>query len=108
MTKTEMIECFNNDKDHRELKDQIEKIVNRLSKICNKEVQAGVEESSFYVIDSEYHIFCEKKNIKIKKMFQCFELPIYYIVSCGHEKHYCYNFKQIETAVKLILEKYIK
>ena len=58
MTKSERIKCFENDNGKSELKVWLSKQIARLNKICDKPVRAGVEHSSFYVVDSEYHIFC--------------------------------------------------
>lgn len=102
MKKEELIKCFENDKAQRELKNKVEKIVKELNKNGNIKAYAGVEESSFYVIDSEYHIFYGKKHVTIKKVFQDPWLPNYYIISGGgsRKKSYCYNFKQMETDIK--------
>lgn len=102
MKKAELIKCFEEDKAHRDMKDEIEKIVNELNKASTTKAYAGVEESSFYVIDSEYHIFYGKKHLTIKKELQDPWLPDYYIVSGGgsRKKSYCYNFKQMETDIK--------
>ena len=102
MKKAELIKCFEEDKAHRKLKDEVEKIVKDLNKVGVMKAYAGVEESSFYVIDSEYHIFYDKKHITIKKVEQDPWLPDYYVISGGgsRKKSYCYNFKQMETDIK--------
>jgi hypothetical protein len=101
MKKAELIKCFEEDKAQRELKDEVEKIVKELNRAGVTKAYAGVEESSFYVIDSEYHIFYGKKHITIKKEEQDPWLPDYYIIRGGsHKKSYCYNFKQMEIDIK--------
>lgn len=108
MTKEELIKCFDEDKASRKLKDQISKLVERLNKICDKKVNAGVEVSSYYVIDSEYHIFCGRTHIFIKKEKQDPWLSEYYIVSSYRTKIVAYNLKDMENDVKELLKKHIK
>lgn len=62
MTKSELIKWFENDNGKSELKVWLSKLIARLNKICDKPVRAGVEHSSFYVIDSEYHIFYAERK----------------------------------------------
>ncbi len=102
MTKSELIKCFENDKGTSELKVQLSKLVSRLNKVCDKPVRAGVEHSSFYVLDSEYHIFCGGFHIRVVHEEQDPWLPDEYTVTGGvvRAKGYCYNFSQLEQDIK--------
>ena len=108
MTKEGLIKCFEEDKASRKLKDRISKLVEKLNKICDKKVNAGVEVSSYYVIDSEYHIFCGRTHILIKKEEQDPWLSEYYIVSSYRTKKVAYNLRDMESNVKELLKKHIK
>ena len=102
MTKSELIKCFENDTGKSELKVWISKLVARLNKVCDKPVRAGVEHSSFYVVDSEYHIFCGGFDIRVVREERDAGLPDEYAVTGGavHVKGYCYNFRQLEQDIK--------
>lgn len=102
MTKSELIKCFENDTGKSELKVWISKLVARLNKVCDKPVRAGVEHSSFYVVDSEYHIFCGGFHIRLVREEQDPWLPDEYTVTGGavHVNGYCYNFRQLEQDIK--------
>ena len=102
MTKSELINCFENDKGTSELKVWISKLVSRLNKVCDKSVRAGVEHSSFYVVDSEYHIFCGGFHIRVVREEQDPWLPDEYTVTGGmvRAKGYCYNFSQLEQDIR--------
>lgn len=101
MKKQDLIKCFTEDKANPKLKNTISKIVDKLNKVSNIKIFAGVEESSFYVIDSKYYIFCGRKSITIEKEQQDPWLPDYYIISGGNlrRKSYCYNSKQLENDI---------
>ena len=102
MTKSELIKCFENDMGKSELKVWISKLVARLNKVCDKPVRAGVEHSSFYVVDSEYHIFCGGFHIRLVREEQDPWLPDEYTVTGGmvRAKGFCYNFRQLEQDIK--------
>lgn len=102
MTKSELIKCFENDKGTSELKVWLSKLVSRLNKVCDKLVRAGVEHSSFYVVDSEYHIFCGGFHLRVVREEQDPWLPDEYTVTGGmvRKKGYCYNFSQLEQDIK--------
>lgn len=102
-SKAEMIKWFDEDQENPKLKAYISNLVANLNKDSANQVYAGVEVSSFYVIDSEYHIYCGRTHLVVRKEHQDPWLSDYYVVSKGHKKSNCYNMKQIETAVKELL-----
>lgn len=110
MKKEEMIKCFTEDKGHAELKTKVARLVDKLNKVSTEKIFAGVEVSALYVLDMEYHIFCGRKHITIRKEQQDPWLPDYYKVTGGGTKkpHYCYNTKQLERDIKEILNNFIK
>ena len=105
--KEEMIKCFAEDKGNPKLKAYVSSLVEKLNKDSANKVYAGVEVSSFYVIDSEYHLYCGRRHLVIQKEHQDPWLPDYYVVTHGHKKSYCYNRKQIEHDVKEYFKKYL-
>jgi hypothetical protein len=109
MKKAELIKCFYNDKAQCKFKSAITKIVDNINKISNTKLFVGVENNALYVLDSEYHIFCEKKHLVIRKEEQDPWLPNYYVIKGGgiRRKNYCYNFTQLENDIKERLSKLI-
>ena len=110
MKKEEMIKCFAEDKGNAELKTKVARLVDKLNKVSTEQIFAGVEVSALYVLDMEYHIFCGRKHITIRKEQQDPWLPDYYkVVSSGTKKpYYYYNIKQLEMGIKEILKNFIK
>ena len=103
MKKEELIKYFEEDKYKAKFKNQIAELVNKLNENSDEKAYAGVEISSFYILDSEYHIFKGKFHVKIMKEQQDPWFPDYYIVIQNKKKTYCYNDKELEETVRELL-----